>query len=51
MLSILDKNEMEPDSADLILQAFRTLDIENLGYITADYFESLMTSKGAPFRR
>lgn len=50
MLQLLASRECEPDSEDLILQAFRTLDPDNLGYIQAETMEELLLSKGTPFR-
>lgn len=50
MLQILASKEWEPDSGDLILQAFRTLDPENLGYIPGETMEEYMSTKGTPFR-
>ncbi len=45
MLKIMANKELEPDSSDLILQAFRTLDPSNTGYVTSDLIEGLLTSK------
>ena len=50
MLQLLASRECEPDSSDIILQAFRILDKENKGYVSADLLESLLTTKGTPFR-
>jgi len=50
MLSILASRECEPDSNDMILQAFRTIDTENKGYISAELLEDLLTTRGTPFR-
>mmetsp|Transcript_9602 Transcript_9602/g.8583 ORF Transcript_9602/g.8583 Transcript_9602/m.8583 type:complete len:165 (-) Transcript_9602:28-522(-) len=50
MLTILATNEWEPDSSDILLQAFRTIDEENKGYITSDVIEELLTSRGTPLR-
>lgn len=50
MMDILATRECEPDSSELLLQAFRTIDSENLGYISAEVMEALLTSKGTPFR-
>jgi Ca2+-binding EF-hand superfamily protein len=50
MLKILATRECEPDSSELLLQAFRTIDADNNGYISADVFEALLTSKGTAFR-
>ena len=50
MLEILSTKECDPDSGDILLQAFRTIDTQNTGYISADLMEELLTTKGAPFR-
>eukprot|EP01035_Chromulina_nebulosa_P022462 gene22462-29085_t len=50
MLTILATNEWEPDSSDILLQAFRTIDEENKGYITSDVIEELLTTRGTPLR-
>lgn len=50
MLEILSTKECDPDSGDILLQAFRTIDSQNTGYISADLMEELLTTKGAPFR-
>ena len=50
MLQILASKEWEPDSADLLLQAFRTIDHENTGFISAELIEELLTTRGTPFR-
>ena len=34
MLNILSTKEWEPDSSDIVLQAFRTIDTENKGYLS-----------------
>ena len=50
MLQLLATKECEPDSGDMILQAFRTIDTNNQGFLSADLLEDLLTSKGTPFR-
>ena len=50
MLNNLATRECEADSNDLLLQACRTIDSDNLGYISAEMMEALLTSKGTPFR-
>lgn len=42
--------ECDPDSGDLLLQAFRTIDTENRGYVSAELMEELLSSRGTPFR-
>eukprot|EP01041_Mallomonas_annulata_P008916 gene8916-18449_t len=50
MLYLLSTKELEPDTADILLQAFRAIDTENRGFITADIMEEMLTTKGTPFR-
>jgi Ca2+-binding EF-hand superfamily protein len=51
LLSALATRKYEPDTIDVLLQAFRTIDSENKGFIAADEIEALLTKKGsAPFR-
>jgi Ca2+-binding EF-hand superfamily protein len=50
MLQILATKECDPDSGDLLLQAFRTIDADNTGYVSAELMEELLTGKGTPFR-
>lgn len=50
MLQILATKECDPDSGDVLLQAFRTIDPENTGFISADLLEELLTTRGTPFR-
>lgn len=50
MLNILATKECDPDSGDILLQAFRTIDSENTGFISAELMEELLTTKGTPFR-
>ena len=47
MLQILASKEWEPDGGDILLQAFRTIDTQNLGYIQAEVMEELLTKKAA----
>lgn len=49
MLNLLATKEWEPDSGDVILHAFRTIDTENKGYVSAEVMEELL-SKGTSFR-
>jgi calmodulin len=46
----LASKECEPDSGEVLLQAFRTIDTENTGFISSDLMEELLVTKGAPFR-
>lgn len=50
MLDVLCNSEYPPDSSDVLLQAFRVLDTEKKGYITAERMEELLSTKGTPFR-
>ncbi len=50
MLQILASKEWDPDSGDVLLQAFRTIDTENTGFISSDLLEELLSTKGTPFR-
>jgi Ca2+-binding EF-hand superfamily protein len=50
MLQILATKECDPDSGDMLLQAFRTIDSDNTGYISAELLEELLTTRGTAFR-
>ncbi len=50
MLQILATKECDPDSGDMLLQAFRTIDTDGTGFISAELLEELLTSRGTPFR-
>lgn len=50
MLSILATKECDPDSGDVLLQAFRTIDTDNTGYLSSELLEELLTTRGTPFR-
>jgi Ca2+-binding EF-hand superfamily protein len=51
LLNALANRKYEPDTIDVLLQAFRTIDTENKGFIEAEVLEELLTKKGsAPFR-
>jgi hypothetical protein len=50
MLELLASREWEMDTADVLLQAFRTIDVEGKGYVEAVQIEELLTTKGTPFR-
>ena len=50
MLEILASGEWEPDSEDVLLQAFRVFDPEGNGYIEAHRMRDLLITKGTPFR-
>jgi hypothetical protein len=47
ILALLDENEYEPPSEDLLLSAFRALDAHNNGWIKLEKFTELMTGMGA----
>jgi calmodulin len=50
MLQILATKECDPDSGDMLLQAFRTIDTDGTGFISAELLEELLTGRGTPFR-
>lgn len=50
MMQILASKEWDPDSADVLLQAFRTIDSDNTGYIATELMEELLTTRGTAFR-
>ena len=50
MLNMLATKECDPDSGDMLLQAFRTIDTDNTGYISAELLEELLTTRGTAFR-
>jgi len=50
VLQLMASGECDADSPEVILQAFKTLDADNLGYITSEVLETLMSSKGTGFR-
>ncbi|KAJ1443410.1 hypothetical protein B484DRAFT_441611 [Ochromonadaceae sp. CCMP2298] len=50
MLQIMASKEWDADSGDMLLQAFRTIDTENTGFISAELLEELLTKEGTPFR-
>jgi len=50
MLRLLASKEWEPDSEDVLLQAFKTIDSEDKGYIEWDTMRDLLQAKGTPFR-
>ena len=53
MLNVLANREYEPDSIDVLLQAFRTIDTRKEGFIPVEEMESLLTSQsqGSAFRQ
>ena len=50
LLGLIASNECEPNTADVLMQAFRSIDTENTGIISADVLEEMLTTKGSPFR-
>lgn len=50
MLQLLASKEYDPDSGDMLLQAFRTIDTDNTGYISAELLEELFTTRGTPLQ-
>lgn len=51
MIKILSERLYEPVPADVLLQAFRTLDLNNVGYIEGEVMERLLLTKGEAFRQ
>ena len=50
MLQVLMTNEFEPASAERLLDAFKILDPQGLGYVRKDVMHQLLTTRGIPFR-
>ncbi|CAM9461904.1 unnamed protein product [Chrysoparadoxa australica] len=50
MLEILVSREWQPDQEEVLLQAFRALDHEGIGYIETSRMRELLMTKGTPFR-
>lgn len=50
VLSIMINHEYEPDTASILLQAFRTIDKANNGYLTTEELHHLLSSEGTGFR-
>ncbi|KAJ1461567.1 hypothetical protein M885DRAFT_506581 [Pelagophyceae sp. CCMP2097] len=50
MLEILAEGDWEPDSEEVLLQAFRVFDPEGRGYIEATKLREFLITKGTPFR-
>ena len=50
MLSIMINHEYEPDTASILLQAFRTIDKKNSGFISTEELQHLLSSGGTAFR-
>lgn len=50
LLFLFRFQEWDPDSGDVLLQAFRTIDAENTGFISSELMEELLTTRGTPFR-
>lgn len=52
MLEVLETQEFAPDSEDVLLQAFRTIDTEKKGYVEASRMKQLLVgAEGTPFRQ
>ncbi|KAG5176201.1 hypothetical protein JKP88DRAFT_282893 [Tribonema minus] len=49
VLNMMASREWEPDTEDVLLQAFKTLDENGTGSIDANYMRELLLSKGSPF--
>ena len=50
MLEYMKTNKWEPDSAQVLLSAFRVLDTEQKGYVDADKMKELISTQGISFR-
>ena len=50
VLSIMINHEYEPDTASILLHAFRTIDKANNGYLTTEELNHLLSSEGTGFR-
>jgi centrin-3 len=50
MMKVLATKEMEPDSPDMLLHAFRTIDTDKRGSLPISVVEDLFTRMGTPFR-
>ena len=50
MVRVMVDHEYEPESEETLLQAFRTLDPQNLGYIPEEIMLQLLTGNDWPFR-
>lgn len=51
MLRLMRTRQWEPDAEDILIQAFKTLDVEGKGYIEWDKLKDILVTKGeAPFR-
>ena len=50
MLQVLMSNEFEPATAERLLDAFKILDPNGLGYVRKDVMHQLLTTKGIPLR-
>ena len=50
MLELISSRQFEADSSDIMLQAFKVLDTEDKGYLTAEVVETILTTKGTGFR-
>ena len=50
MLEILAEGDWEPDSEEVLLQAFRVFDEEGKGFIESNRLREALITKGTPFR-
>ncbi|CAG9761703.1 unnamed protein product [Ceutorhynchus assimilis] len=48
---LITEHKYEPASPETLLEAFRTLDPEQHGFLTKDYISTLMTQDGEPFNQ
>ncbi len=49
-MQLLADKQWQPDSSDVILQAFRTLDSQNKGYISSEVMETYLVNNELPFQ-
>ncbi|XP_066147799.1 dynein regulatory complex protein 8-like isoform X2 [Euwallacea fornicatus] len=48
---LITEHRYEPANPEVLLEAFKTLDPEQHGYLTKDYMSTLMTQDGEPFNQ
>ncbi|KAL1517864.1 hypothetical protein ABEB36_001572 [Hypothenemus hampei] len=48
---LITEHRYEPASPEVLLEAFRTLDPEQQGYLTKEHMSTLMTQDGEPFNQ
>mmetsp|Transcript_27211 Transcript_27211/g.85652 ORF Transcript_27211/g.85652 Transcript_27211/m.85652 type:complete len:81 (+) Transcript_27211:586-828(+) len=50
MLKVLFRKKWEPDSESMLLDAFRVIDADGKGFVSADELRELLVQEGTPFR-